>query len=734
MEIRDRRRFRFQQASRLCLFDERLWQIKLYCHAHTFLCLHSGPLNASFQNLQLFAIALRCQIPHQAAARKTVFSSRFHLGQRDRPVPMIFVGEDLPGFRIWDSDALLVVNPQCLHLVGKFRQSPRQRNVFCASQGQPSADSDAISTRLRRSKPSFVTGVCSPMKGRNLQAQQPATPTRAAIFCALFITTNLLAAQCLFASESTNPVRRNSIVVPAESISNENLLVINPAATNSVPVDNAITGPTNITELDEMLQLYADLRGRTVLWPRNLSMRKLDFSSDKPLTRQETTKALDVSFGLSGVALIDIGETWVKAAPFAGCQTSADSTGQTNYLVHVQQLTYVKPSDLVPVLQPFSSGVANSIFPIDADHILVLRDLPENLDRMRAAIREVDVAPPIDYISEVIPFKYAKASEVAAAVVRNQSRLQSTIKVLTDERSNSVLIYATREDLKRIKEIVSTLDIVAAQILVKAVVIEVDRSKSSKLSVIDDSHVSWATNFVASVATNMSSITEPRSPKVADKCALYRFAAISNDLDSLVSTLATNASVRFLQNPQIQTSDGEPAQLFIGESQPYPGGSYTCGSSIQTINEGVTLELGPSITNNGVITLNIHQIIEQANGTVSIANVGDVPITRRTERSAKITIHDNEVVLLDGFVEQNNPSADPRSGKFKRTLNNLFHHPGPATNQKELVVLLRPTILPTPEVAQLSKVEMNKMPAIKRAEAEILAEEANRLKQPQTKE
>lgn len=571
------------------------------------------------------------------------------------------------------------------------------------------------------------------MKGRNLQAQQPATPNRVAIFCALFIATSTVSSQPLFASESTNPARRNSIVVPAESISNENLFVTNPSQTNAAPIDTPIVGPTNITELKEVLQLYADLRGRTVLWAANLSVPKPDFVIDKPLTRQQATSALDAFFGLNGIALVDVGETWVKAAPSAGCQTSADSTRQTNYLVHVQQLTYLKPSDLVPILRPFSSGVANSILPIDADHTLVLRDLPENLERMRHVIREVDVAPPIDYISEVIPIKYAKASEVAAAVARHQSRLQSTIKVLADERSNSVLVYATQGDLNRIKEMVSGLDIVAPQILVKAVVIEVDRSKSSKLTAIDNDNVSWVTNFVASVSTNMSPLAEPKSSKVAEKAALYRFAAISNDLDSLVSTLATSPSVRILQNPEIQTSDGEPAQLFIGESQPYPGGSYTCGSSIQTINEGVTLELSPSIT-NGVITLNIHQIIEQANGTVSIANVGDVPITRRTERSAKITIRDREVVLLDGFVEQNNPGAGSRPGKFKRTWNSLFHHPGPATNQNELVVLLRPTILPTPEVAQLSRVEKNKLPAIKRAGAEILAEEANRLKQPQTNE
>ncbi len=62
--------------------------------------------------------------------------------------------------------------------------------------------------------------------------------------------------------------------------------------------------------------------------------------------------------------------------------------------------------------------------------------------------------------------------------------------------------------------------------------------------------------------------------------------------------------------------------------------------------------------------------------------------------------------------------------------NGLFHHSKSVTNQNELIVLIRPRILPTPEVAaQLSKAEKDRMPAVKRTETEVQSEEANRLKQ-----
>jgi len=47
-----------------------------------------------------------------------------------------------------------------------------------------------------------------------------------------------------------------------------------------------------------------------------------------------------------------------------------------------------------------------------------------------------------------------------------------------------------------------------------------------------------------------------------------------------------------------------------------------------------------------------------------------------------------------------------------------------------LIVLIRPTVLPTPEAAAaVANVERQKLPGVRKAEADIHAEEAQRLKQ-----
>src|SRR5262249_37796619 len=74
-----------------------------------------------------------------------------------------------------------------------------------------------------------------------------------------------------------------------------------------------------------------------------------------------------------------------------------------------------KPSELVQVLQPFAK-IPNAILPIDSSQILVLRDFTENVKRMLELIERVDVAVPAEFEQEVIPIKYALASDIANAL------------------------------------------------------------------------------------------------------------------------------------------------------------------------------------------------------------------------------------------------------------------------------------------------------------------------------
>src|SRR5204862_2406322 len=46
-------------------------------------------------------------------------------------------------------------------------------------------------------------------------------------------------------------------------------------------------------------------------------------------------------------------------------------------------------------------------------------------------------------------------------------------KIIADERTNSLLVFAAKEDVKTIKDIIAKLDVVLPQVLIEAIIMEV---------------------------------------------------------------------------------------------------------------------------------------------------------------------------------------------------------------------------------------------------------------------
>jgi general secretion pathway protein D len=582
--------------------------------------------------------------------------------------------------------------------------------------------------------------------------------------------------------------------------------------------------------LDDVLLYYGELVNRTILRSAQLPQPQITLKTQTPLTRTEGKEALDAVLALNGIAMVNVGDKFVKAAPLTGAGGLGQEFNKSDpehipnlgqYITHVVQLKFLKPSEVVQVLQPFASPVANPIFPIDGSQIIVLRDLAENVKRMLEMLREIDVSVPSEYISEVIPIKYAKASEIASAInslssggggatvgggggtsTRSSSssrssaasrfggtgtgagtgypggqgqqgfgqgvtpqaaanpaannsftsRLQNLVsraasqgdivvlnqtKMISDERTNSLLIYASREDMATIKDIIKKLDIVLAQVLIEAVIIEVTLNDNRTIGV---SYQEKKSHGIGSFFNGVGGINNGNLLSATTNSGLpggfSYLATLGQDLDVTVTAVADDSRARILQRPRVQTSHNEPASLFVGESRPYPSGSFYGGgfgssTAIQAVNIGVTLEVTPLINPDGLVVMDIHQTIESANGSVNIVNVGDVPITSRKEASAKVSVRDHDTIILGGLIETSKSKSATGVPFLKDIplLGYAFRSTTDKDVRNELIVLIRPTVLPTPEVAALTaRAEKDKMPGVRRTEAEIQGEEARRQK------
>ena len=233
-----------------------------------------------------------------------------------------------------------------------------------------------------------------------------------------------------------------------------------------------------------------------------------------------------------------------------------------------------------------------------------------------------------------------------------------------------------------------------------------------------------------------------------------------NGLDFAMSALAQNSSAKVMQTPRVQTSHAVPATFFNGEQVPYQGssgyggsyggyggsyggyGGYGGGGYTQFLNVGITLDVTPYITPDDLVVMEIAQTISELEGFVDMGG-GQVdgggmkaPQTTEREASSTISVKDGDTILLGGFIRS--AKTDTESGvpflKDVPLLGNLFKNNSKTSKRSELLVLIRPTILDTPEEAALmGQKERLRLPGVREAEAEFTEDERKRMRRVEQK-
>ena len=190
--------------------------------------------------------------------------------------------------------------------------------------------------------------------------------------------------------------------------------------------------------------------------------------------------------------------------------------------------------------------------------------------------------------------------------------------------------------MKTIKEIVAKLDVVLAQVLIEAAIIEVTLTDSRDLGISYLQHPQNSGNGPGSAPSTTATCFSPATSALNGGHQRQRrlpsgfsyLMSFGQDLDVTVTAAAADSRARILQRPRIQTSHNEPANLFVGESRPYPtssyygGGAYGGYSSIQQLQIGVTLEVTPLINPDGLVVMDIHRRSTASTGNVTIAECG----------------------------------------------------------------------------------------------------------------
>jgi general secretion pathway protein D len=197
-----------------------------------------------------------------------------------------------------------------------------------------------------------------------------------------------------------------------------------------------------------------------------------------------------------------------------------------------------------------------------------------------------------------------------------------------------------------------------------------------------------------------------------------------------LQAIKSDTRVNILSHPRIQTVHAEEAQIFIGETHPYIASSTVdvnggSRSNYQQKQIGIDLRVLPFVNPDGLVVMDIQQSIGDIISNKQIDG-NDVPITTDRSTNAKIYVRDGDSVVLGGFIKTK--KTESKSGvpilKDIPILGALFRDNMDNNERQELVVLMRPTVMETPEAVGAGTQSMyNDMPLIGRARLEARSQQ-----------
>lgn len=286
---------------------------------------------------------------------------------------------------------------------------------------------------------------------------------------------------------------------------------------------------------------------------------------------------------------------------------------------------------------------------------------------------------------------------------RPVSDLVGRVRVVPDRRTNSLLLTSNVHFFPQIINLVGELDVPTAQVLIEAKIIEVSSDFRDRLGTRwspDGERVFEQDDFDGSFMPSASAFYEEIFTGEAGGLRTGVLEAGMN-LDVLVQFLRRNTDAAVLAEPQISVSDNELGKLFVGAQVPFISQSLNTpegarSDSFQYRDVGVILEVTPHINNNDEVALRIRAESSSIRNTETL--FGAAILDTRNFRT-DVLIKSEQTLVLGGIIqsmETDTIRKVPILGDIP-ILGWAFKKRDQSTREVELIVLLRPVIIRTPE-------------------------------------
>jgi general secretion pathway protein D len=264
------------------------------------------------------------------------------------------------------------------------------------------------------------------------------------------------------------------------------------------------------------------------------------------------------------------------------------------------------------------------------------------------------------------------------------------VRFIPDPRSKSILVLAPREFLMSIEDTIKELDVPGKQVMVKAIVIEVDHQDLTSLG------VQFSSSPAGTFSVGEDAITAASQFQYLDQRGATQVGVTAN-ITALIDFLVKKVNAQILNQQTLWTEDNEEASFFKGQEvafQTSASTSETGGRVTQSFEYkqiGMTLAVRPSITPEKNVDMVVTVLLSNLTGD----SINSQPVTRVMNTTTNMIVADGQTLMLGGILFQTDSKVTrkvPLLGDIPLA-GGLFRHKDVIKANNELIIFITPYVV-----------------------------------------
>ncbi len=366
-------------------------------------------------------------------------------------------------------------------------------------------------------------------------------------------------------------------------------------------------------------------------------------------------------------------------------QLDRQNTASTNNNTQVIYLHYLRSEDLVPIL----AGIAQASFSGTVGTTIGTVTLPV-LDSTNPTSNMGNLNPSdISNNQAPIPQTGPAPTNPTSTNTQNEGSSKPNIQIIAEPNTNSVIINGPAKLIQTLKSVISQLDIKPAQLLIEALIAEIDETDFKNLG------LEWG---------SVDRIAKDPNTFQAGFAVLDSKTSI-NQFQARVYALVKEKRANILSTPSVVVLDNRQAKILIGKQVSVATSSYPNNASGTTVaspytnfdrvNVALHLYVRPQITNREGIQLQIDQGNNTLASPIDELKPNTFPVFNISAIVTSVHVHSGDIVVLGGLAQDsiaNDENNLPIIGEIPG-LGRLFKRNLTQREKKVLMVFIRPHIL-----------------------------------------